>query len=393
MKKINKLLNISLAFAIIAACVFIPSTTIQGEDTDKITLASEKTNLWYNGEEQEKQTELTATLSQDITSYTDVKWEVSNYVDLYGAQFDNFKKLVSIDLKGLTSTLSLKDGAKAGTITVNFSLKDQNNKIITSSIEVKVQGYVTNIKLEKNEVTIFTNPKDSSYSKTVLKATVEPSDAYKTTLGWESSKVGIIKVEYDTDNSAVVKALKAGSDDAMVASFGGKRSIIQTSVKVNVVELVEKVTLDKEKVSLSEGDGETLKAAVENESASDKTITWSSSDEEVVQVDQNGNIKALKEGTAIITARANVKYDPNGTISSDDAKATCTVTVEKSDDTPSKKDDDQDDKKDSGDKDKSEDDSGSDNETVTCEDANGKGWIWSETKKACVYIVTNTSTK
>ena len=30
---------------------------------------------------------------------------------------------------------------------------------------------------------------------------------------------------------------------------------------------------------------------------------------------------------------------------------------------------------------------------VTCEDANGKGWIWSETKKACVYKVSNTSTK
>ena len=30
---------------------------------------------------------------------------------------------------------------------------------------------------------------------------------------------------------------------------------------------------------------------------------------------------------------------------------------------------------------------------VSCEEENGKGWVWSEAKKACVYSVTNTSTK
>ena len=30
---------------------------------------------------------------------------------------------------------------------------------------------------------------------------------------------------------------------------------------------------------------------------------------------------------------------------------------------------------------------------VTCEDENGKGWVWSESKKACVYKVTNTGAK
>ncbi len=30
---------------------------------------------------------------------------------------------------------------------------------------------------------------------------------------------------------------------------------------------------------------------------------------------------------------------------------------------------------------------------VTCEDENGKGWVWSESKQACVYKVTNTSAK
>ena len=42
---------------------------------------------------------------------------------------------------------------------------------------------------------------------------------------------------------------------------------------------------------------------------------------------------------------------------------------------------------------KKDDDGGSSSKVVTCEEANGKGWTWSETKKACVYKVSNTSTK
>ena len=37
--------------------------------------------------------------------------------------------------------------------------------------------------------------------------------------------------------------------------------------------------------------------------------------------------------------------------------------------------------------------SSSGTKVVTCEEAEGKGWVWSEAKKACVYSVTNTSTK
>ena len=37
--------------------------------------------------------------------------------------------------------------------------------------------------------------------------------------------------------------------------------------------------------------------------------------------------------------------------------------------------------------------SASTTKVVTCEDENGKGWVWSESKKACVYSVTNTSAK
>ncbi len=42
---------------------------------------------------------------------------------------------------------------------------------------------------------------------------------------------------------------------------------------------------------------------------------------------------------------------------------------------------------------KTTDSSSSSSSVVTCEQANGKGWVWSESKQACVYKVTNTSAK
>lgn len=65
----------------------------------------------------------------------------------------------------------------------------------------------------------------------------------------------------------------------------------------------------------------TLSATVTPEDATDKTITWSSSDEKVATVD-GGKVTGVAEGTATITA----------TTKSGDKTATCTVTV--SEDTP-----------------------------------------------------------
>lgn len=66
------------------------------------------------------------------------------------------------------------------------------------------------------------------------------------------------------------------------------------------------------------GDSAEIRAKVIPDYAKDKTLTWSSSNKEVVTVNQKGKIKAKKHGTAKITAKAK-----NG------KKATTTVTVEK----------------------------------------------------------------
>lgn len=56
------------------------------------------------------------------------------------------------------------------------------------------------------------------------------------------------------------------------------------------------VTLNKTSLHLISGDSEKLIATVLPENATDKTVTWVSSDPEVVTVDQNGNVTAKDWG-------------------------------------------------------------------------------------------------
>ena len=92
------------------------------------------------------------------------------------------------------------------------------------------------------------------------------------------------------------------------------------------------VKLDKTAVTIPYGGTEplTLTATVSPDGATDKTVTWASSDTAVATVDANGKVTAVKAGTAAITATAT-----NGTAddTTDDKKATCTVTVSKIDPT------------------------------------------------------------
>lgn len=75
------------------------------------------------------------------------------------------------------------------------------------------------------------------------------------------------------------------------------------------------VILDREELTLAVGQSQQLTATVMVEGASDKTVTWTSSNTDVATVDQNGNVMAIQEGTATVTATAAGK------------SASCQVTV------------------------------------------------------------------
>lgn len=71
--------------------------------------------------------------------------------------------------------------------------------------------------------------------------------------------------------------------------------------------IVEEISLDQAELSLKEGEEATLTATIKpDEAALVATVTWESSDAAVASVD-GGKVSAIKEGEAVITAKAGSK--------------------------------------------------------------------------------------
>jgi len=79
------------------------------------------------------------------------------------------------------------------------------------------------------------------------------------------------------------------------------------------------IVIDKTSLNLLEGNSEKITATVLPENATNKKVIWSSSDESIAKVDENGNVTAIKEGQAIITAK----------LENTDLAAICEVNVSK----------------------------------------------------------------
>ncbi len=108
-------------------------------------------------------------------------------------------------------------------------------------------------------------------------------------------------------------------DDDYTTWIDTARKTYDVNTTIYATSPVTGIMLNKTALSLYVNDTETLTATVMPDTAS-KTLNWSSSDDTVATVDQNGNVKAISRGEAVITA---------ATIDGTDLKAECTVTVQK----------------------------------------------------------------
>lgn len=112
-------------------------------------------------------------------------------------------------------------------------------------------------------------------------------------------------------------SLNAGNHNVIVDG-GTLDESLKTSLGDRVTYVVRGVSLDQYVLTLIEGGTAQLTATVEPIDATNKKVTWSSSAPDVATVDASGNVTAVAEGTATITATT----DDGG------KTATCTVTVE-----------------------------------------------------------------
>lgn len=140
-----------------------------------------------------------------------------------------------------------------------------------------------------------------------LSANVLPEEAIDKTLKWESSDENTVYVS----RTGKITGLKLGE-----ATITASHNEISGSCKVFVKAItVKEIILSESEISISQGAKIQLTATAKPENADDKTIIWSSSDNSIVTVNEEGEVTAVKEGTAVVTAQCG------------NATADCNVTV------------------------------------------------------------------
>ena len=194
-----------------------------------------------------------------------------------------------------SSVASVADGVvtaiKAGTATITVKT-DDGAKTATCNVTVVAKEIpVTSVSLDQTEIELIEG------NEFTLTATVKPDNATNKNVTWSSSNTSVATV-----NNGKVTALKAGTATITVKTEdGGKTATCEVTVNAKVYP-VESVSLDKTSYEMTEGDEFTLTATVKPDNATNKNVTWSSSNTSVATV-YNGVVTALKAGTTTITVK------------------------------------------------------------------------------------------
>lgn len=186
---------------------------------------------------------------------------------------------------------------------------------VTTTVTVggKSKAFQTIVTVSGKPVEEVTLNKTSLNIKTIgatatLTAAVTPVDAADRAITWTSDNEAVATV-----SNGIVTAKSEGKAVITAATANGIKATCD--VIVGIIPDVESVTLNKPELTLKVGETETLQATVLPANAN-QSVTWKSSASSTVSVDETGKVTALKEGTAVITVRAQ-----------DSKTATCTVTV------------------------------------------------------------------
>ncbi len=242
-------------------------------------------------------TDIEATTAKLIASLdlTDVQYSTKEYGFYWGASEESQPtELSGGDIEGNTYSASL----------TNLSHKTQYwykayVKLDSQSFYGDIKAFTTDVvpvesvSLDKLEYTFHT------IGNTItLTATVIPSDATNNSLEWSTDKEDVATV----DSNGNVTATGNGSATITVKTQDqGKTS----TCIVSVTQWATSISLDKPLISLGTGSEATLSVTILPDNTKDKSVTWTSSDNAIVSVDNNGRILAMATGNATIKATAN----------------------------------------------------------------------------------------
>lgn len=232
-----------------------------------------------------KTIQLTAIVLPDDADTKDCIWSSSN------------PDIASVSSTGLVTANS------SGAAYIYASLA--SDKKIIDSCKVVVRQPVTGLQLNEKEKVLKVG---DTYT---LKAVINPDDADNKNIIWKSDNPTIVSVENGT-----ITALKAGTVN--VTATSEEDGNFTDCCVVTVTQPVSGISLDKSEYVLNGiGASFQLTVNVEPEDATNKDVSWKSSNEDVCIV-SSGKVVAVGYGTSVILA-----------VTSDGSyMATCTVKVE-----------------------------------------------------------------
>ena len=220
--------------------------------------------------------QLTASIAAD--EYTTFKWTTSN------------KKVAVVDENGFVTTL--------GEGKANITVKTANGKSAVCKLTVVDPFKPSGIELAQSGTVEL-----ALGSTLELNASLLPASA-KSELKWTSSNKKIAEV----DANGIVTPIKEGTVTITVATYNNKKDTVKVKVidpkKCTGVELSQSGT-----VTIAAGETLQLEARLLPVTA-ETTLTWTSSNKKLAEVDENGLVTAVKAGTVTITVKtANGKKD------------------------------------------------------------------------------------
>lgn len=162
------------------------------------------------------------------------------------------------------------------------------------------------VKVAAKDITVPDNldVKLNDGNETTVEATVSPADATDVKVSYASTDEAMATVDKD----GRVQVLQPGECDIVTTLTQEGKKVVEKKTHIKAFYEVEGITLDKTEGILTAGNTVTLNATVLPEEIADETIvTWTSSDEKVATVDENGKVTAIAAGEATITANAGEK--------------------------------------------------------------------------------------
>ena len=220
------------------------------------------------------------------------------------------KLLVAPDsLTQISDTAFTNSGVIFACTSNNAAAAYARNKNIPYYVIGQEQPYVKVTSVTLSASTLTVRMKDSAS----LTAQTQPSDATSPRLIWQSSNPAVATVS----SSGTVTGVSVGSATVTVTAADNASATASCTVTVTPIP-VSAITLSAQSLNVVKGGSATLTATVSPADASNKAVTWTSSNTSVATVSAGGVVSGIASGTAQITCTA---ADGSG------VSATCTVNV------------------------------------------------------------------